>query len=84
MTFKITYSFIYILQLSTYYNKKFQELYLIPLFITVDECISTFKGRICFKQYLKNKKKKFGIKFFAEAFSIKGYIRIGSIYWKDI
>lgn len=36
--------------------------------------MASFKGRIILKQYIRNKRKRWGIKFFAKANALSGYI----------
>lgn len=55
-------------------NNVWKKYYNYSKFLTVDECISSFKGRICFRQYIKDKKKKCGVKFFSKSSSFSGYV----------
>ena len=57
-----------------YINKKFQENYEYSKYITIDESMASFRGRIIFRQYCKDKRNKFGIKFFTKASSLKHYV----------
>ena len=42
-------------------------------FMTIDENMVSYNGKICLKKYKKNKHKKFGIKIFSKASSFTGY-----------
>ena len=53
---------------------KFEELFDLGQNITVDEAMIPYKGRLSFKQYMKAKPHKWGIKVFVLADSITGYI----------
>ena len=57
-----------------YLNNKWTAYYRYSQYITIDECMSAFKGRICFRQTIKEKKKQTGIKFFAKSSASKGYV----------
>ena len=60
--------------LVSYYDNKWKAIYPYTKYITIDEAMCSYKGNICIKQYMKEKHKKFGIKFFAMASSDKGYV----------
>ena len=45
-------------------KEKFNTVYYPPEYITVDESLILFKGRLLFKQYIKIKRSRFGIKFY--------------------
>ena len=45
-------------------KEKFNTVYYPPEHITVDESLILFKGRLLFKQYIKSKRSRFGIKFY--------------------
>ena len=45
-------------------KEKFNTVYYPPEHITVDESLVLFKGRLLFKQYIKSKRSRFGIKFY--------------------
>ena len=45
-------------------KERFNNVYYPPEHITVDESLILFKGRLLFKQYIKTKRSRFGIKFF--------------------
>ena len=61
-------------QVLDYLNEKWVTYYQYAKYLTIDECMSEFKGRICFRQTLKDKKKQTGIKFFAKSSASKGYV----------
>lgn len=54
-------------------NKRLINIKRFNSFLTIDECMCSFTGRSSFKQYLKLKKRKWGIKFFNIADSFTGY-----------
>lgn len=45
-------------------NDKFMEIYVPERDICIDESLVPFRGRLLFKQYIKNKRHKFGIKLY--------------------
>ena len=45
-------------------KERFNNVYYPPEYLTVDESLILFKGRLLFKQYIKTKRARFGIKFF--------------------
>ena len=45
-------------------KERFNTVYYPPEHITVDESLILFKGRLLFKQYIKSKRSRFGIKFY--------------------
>jgi hypothetical protein len=57
-----------------HFNKRWKECYGHGYLFTIDVCMASFKGRIRFKQYMKLKKKKWGVKFFAKVNSLNGYV----------
>ena len=57
-----------------YFNNKWKSMYPFTKFITIDESMCSYKGEIYFKQYMKDKHKKFGIKFFVKESADSGYI----------
>lgn len=61
-------------------NTAFRLLYQPSRALSVDECMVPFKGRIYFKQYIKNKPHKWGIKLWALAESCTGYIQAVDVY----
>ena len=58
----------------SYFNEKWKENYYYGQMSTIDECMAAFKGRTRFRQYIKSKHKKRGIKFFAQSNSLTGYL----------
>ena len=59
---------------------KFESEYHIHQECTIDEAMIPFKGRLAFKQYMKAKPTKWGIKVFVLADASNGYIRTFQIY----
>ena len=59
---------------------KFESEYHIHQECTIDEAMIPFKGRLAFKQYVKFKPTKWGIKVFVLADATNGYIRTFQIY----
>ena len=59
---------------------KFESEYHIHHECTIDEAIIPFKGRLAFKQYMKAKPTKWGIKVFVLADATNSYIRTFQIY----
>ena len=59
---------------------KFESEYHIHQECTIDEAMIPFKGRLAFKQYMKAKPTKWGIKVFVLAGATNGYIRTFQIY----
>ena len=59
---------------------KFESEYHIHQECTIDEAMIPFKGRLAFKQYMKAKPTKWGIKVFVLADATNGYIRTFQIY----
>ena len=58
----------------SYFNEKWKENYYYGQMSTIDECMAAFKGKTRFRQYIKSKHKKRGIKFFAQSNSLTGYL----------
>ena len=48
--------------------------------VSIDEAIIPFKGRLSFKQYIKNKPVKWGIKAFVLSDAINGYVYRLQVY----
>ena len=48
--------------------------------LTIDEAMIKFKGRLGFKQYIKNKPTKWGIKVFVLSDATTGYVKRFQIY----
>ena len=59
---------------------KFEFEYHIHHECTIDDAMIPFKGRLAFKQYMKAKPTKWGIKVFVLADATNGYIRTFQIY----
>ena len=59
---------------------KFESEYHIHQECTIDEAMIPIKGRLAFKQYMKAKPTKWGIKVFVLADATNGYIRTFQIY----
>ncbi len=59
---------------------RFEEEYNIHEEVSVDEAMIPFKGRLSFKQYMKDKPTKWGIKVFVLADALNGYISRFQIY----
>lgn len=55
-----------------YFNKKWKEL--ICKYLTIDESMCSYKGKIIFRQNMKDKHLKFGMKFFTKSSSDNGYV----------
>jgi len=55
-------------------NKNFKLCHNVSNFLTIDECMASFQGRIILRQYMKMKKRKWGIKFFTICESFSGYV----------
>uniref|UniRef100_A0A0N5BQU6 DDE_Tnp_1_7 domain-containing protein n=1 Tax=Strongyloides papillosus TaxID=174720 RepID=A0A0N5BQU6_STREA len=50
--------------LSNHFNKIMEEQYYPSRELCIDESMMGFKGRLLFRQFIKNKKHKFGVKFY--------------------
>ncbi|CAL1278575.1 unnamed protein product [Larinioides sclopetarius] len=61
-------------------NRKFKSSYVPEKDISVDESVLLYKGRLGYKQYLPNKRARFGIKFYQLCESSSGYIWNSLIY----
>ena len=59
---------------------KFESEYVMHESVTIDEAMIPFKGRLGFKQYIKNKPTKWGIKAFVLSDATNGYIYRMQIY----
>jgi hypothetical protein len=55
-------------------QEAFSSEYVLPCQVTIDECMMPFKGRLSFKQYIKNKPKKWGIEGYVLACAKTGYV----------
>ena len=58
---------------------KFQEVYVPPEIVSVDESLLLFKGRLLFKQYIPLKRSRFGIKVFLSC-ALSGYTNKFRVY----
>ena len=61
-------------------RRSFKEHYVPHEHILVDEAMIPFKGRLSFKQYMKDKPVKFGIKMWVLADSVTAYCHNFDIY----
>ncbi len=59
---------------------QFEKLYNMHQECSIDEAMIKFKGRLGFKQYLKDKPIKWGIKVFALADATNGYVKRSQVY----
>ena len=57
-----------------HFREKWRSLFQLGENIVIDESIASYKGRLGFKQYAKDKKKKWGVKFWVLADCESGYI----------
>lgn len=55
-------------------DSKFQENYILSKDICIDESLTLWKGRLNFRQYIRSKAAKFGIKTFELCESATGYV----------
>ena len=62
-----------ILPIINYLNIKWKEAYPYTKYLSIDEAMTSYKGEIYFRQYMKDKHKRFGIKLFSKASADKGY-----------
>ena len=51
----------------SYITKKWKSTYPYSKNITIDESICAYKGKLSIKQFIKDKHKKFGVKFFMKS-----------------
>ncbi|XP_041982293.1 piggyBac transposable element-derived protein 4-like [Aricia agestis] len=58
----------------THLNSAFKSNYILSKDICIDESLTLWKGRLKFKQYIRNKASKFGIKTFELCESTTGYL----------
>ncbi|KAM4807675.1 piggyBac transposable element-derived protein 4-like [Rhinophrynus dorsalis] len=58
----------------------FAKLYTPTQHISVDESLLLFKGRLVFRQYIPNKRSRYGIKFYKLCESSTGYTKFFRIY----
>ena len=59
---------------------QFEALYTLHQHVTMDEAMIPFKGRLSFKQYMKAKPTKWGIKVFVLSDATNGYVYRIEIY----
>ena len=59
---------------------KFQDVYTPEEQMTIDEAICPFRGRICFRVYIKGKPHKYGIKIFELCEARSGYVYDLEVY----
>ncbi|XP_044141537.1 piggyBac transposable element-derived protein 4-like [Bufo gargarizans] len=64
----------------SHFNSRFAELYTPDKHIVVDESLVNFKGRLHFRQYLPNKRARYGIKLYKLCESETGYTHRFKIY----
>ena len=63
-----------------YVDKKFTSLYTQERDICIDESLMLWKGRLSWKQYIKSKRSRFGIKSFSLCESSTGYVWSTCLY----
>lgn len=63
-----------------YLTTQFQALYEVNGFVTIDESVVKFKGRLAFRQYLPLKPTKWGVKVWVMAESTTGYVTNFQVY----
>ncbi|XP_025421406.1 piggyBac transposable element-derived protein 4-like [Sipha flava] len=51
-------------KMTNYFNKTMEELYQPSKNVSIDESMVLFRGRLMFRQYIKNKRHKYGIKLY--------------------
>ncbi|CAL1262020.1 unnamed protein product [Larinioides sclopetarius] len=61
-------------------NTKFQSSYIPECEVSVDESLLLYKGRLAFKQYIPNKRSRFGVKFYQLCEARSRYIWSSLIY----
>ena len=61
-------------------EQKFQEVYTPEAAICIDESLILWKGRLLFRQYIPNKRKRFGVKLYALCESSTGYMYKFRVY----
>ena len=59
---------------------EFESLYTLHQPVTIEEAMIPFKGRLGFKQYMKNKPTKWGVKVFVLSDATNGYVYRLQIY----
>ena len=65
---------------TTLITNQFETNYTLNQSVTIDEVMIPYKGRLAFKQYIKNKPTKWGIKVFVLSDATNGYISRLQIY----
>ena len=63
-----------------YVEEKFSELYIPEKDICIDESLMLWKGRLSWKQFIRTKRSRFGIKSFSFCESSSGYIWSSCLY----
>ena len=58
---------------------KFKSVYTLDKHIAIDEELLLWKGRLGFKQYIRNKRARFGIKMFSVC-EVSGYLWNSFVY----
>ncbi len=61
-------------------NRRFRRYFQPGRNVAVDETLVPFKGRAPFRQYIKNKPRKWGIKLWCLADSVSGYVSCFNVY----
>ena len=64
----------------THLNRTFVQEYVPRRRVTVDECMIPFKGHVHFKQYMRQKPQKWGVKVWVLAESECSYVHYIDIY----
>lgn len=57
-------------------NKNLKKCYSPPKHLSIDEALLLFKGRLLFKQYISNKRSRFGLKLYEIASSTFHYMLV--------
>ena len=65
--------------LQDYFNGITSEVFTPGENLSLDESMVLWRGRLIFRQYIKNKKSKYGIKFFVT----KAMLKKGEVVWKS-
>ena len=63
-----------------YAEEKFSPSYVPEQNICIDESLMLRKGRLSWKQYIKTKRSRFGVKSFSLCESSSGYVRSSCLY----
>lgn len=64
---QVTCSYDKVKNIIDYFNEKILSLYYPTKKITIDESMMLWRGRLSFRQYMKGKRHKYGLKFYALA-----------------